>query len=86
MKNANMPAMPQPFAMTEAECGTPETHLQDHEIMNGLTKREIIAMHTMASLLGGVMANSDASARTTPKEAVQVAIKYTDALLKELEK
>lgn len=52
----------------------------------GLTKREMFAMHVMASVIGGIMANNDPSAKTTPKETSELAVAYADALLAELDK
>ena len=47
MKNADMPAMPQSFAMTGQECGTAVSYMANDELlMNiGLTKREMFAMN-----------------------------------------
>lgn len=52
----------------------------------GLTKREMFAMHVMASAIGGVMANPDPQANATPNDTAELAVCYADALLKELEK
>lgn len=40
MKNLDMPAMAQSFAMTEGECGTAIDFLSEEEKYIGLTKRE----------------------------------------------
>ena len=51
MKNADMPAMPQSFSMSEEDCGTVISHLSEADMpMNiGLTKREMFAMHADVS-------------------------------------
>jgi hypothetical protein len=89
MKNADMPAMPQSFAMTEQECGTTVSHMANDELpMNiGLTKREMFAMHALSSVLDMYnpyeQGNFDSS---DYDQAAKHAAGLADALLKELEK
>lgn len=66
MKNADMPAMPLPLGTeTEKWC-------------QGLTKREIMAMHILSGLL------SDYEFDVTRQMAAEVAVQQADALLAEL--
>ena len=68
MKNADMPAMPLPLGTeTEKWC-------------QGLTKREMVAMH----ILGGLL--SDYEFDVTRQMAAEIAVQQADALLAELEK
>ena len=68
MKNADMPAMPLPLGTeTEKWC-------------QGLTKREIMAMHILSGLL------SDYEFDVTRQIAAEIAVQQADALLAELEK
>ncbi|AUR96630.1 hypothetical protein NVP1228O_36 [Vibrio phage 1.228.O._10N.261.49.C1] len=70
MKNKDMPAMP--IELSGFGQFKPEAHI-------GLTKREMIAMHALQGLVsyGGY---------SSMKYAAEDAVKYADALLKELEK
>ncbi|MGL5326786.1 MAG: hypothetical protein ACRC91_19025 [Aeromonas sp.] len=78
MKNADMPAMP-----LFNNNGSPVHHssagMDNHGVMAGLTKREMMAMHMMASLMA-------VSGYQTREHMAQDAIASTDALLAELEK
>ena len=68
MKNADMPAMPLPLGTeTEKWC-------------NGLTKREMMAMHILSGLL------SDYEFDVTRQMAAEVAVQQADALLAELDR
>ncbi|AUS01381.1 hypothetical protein NVP1284A_54 [Vibrio phage 1.284.A._10N.286.55.A5] len=84
--NANMPAMPtsELDSLTHRDDGFDESGR--YLTSNGLTKREMFAMHVMASAIGGVMANPDPQANATPNDTAELAVCYADALLKELEK
>ena len=68
MKNADMPAMPLPLGTeTEKWC-------------QGLTKREMMAMHILSGLL------SDYEFDVTRQVAAEVAVQQADALLSELDR
>ena len=68
MKNAYRPAMPLPLGTeTEKWC-------------QGLTKREMMAMHILSGLL------SDYEFDVTRQIAAEIAVQQADALLAELEK
>ena len=68
MKNADMPAMPLPLGTeTEKWC-------------QGLTKREMMAMHILSGLL------SDYEFDVTRQMAAEVAVQQADALLAELDR
>lgn len=71
MKNADMPAMPNYGIATGGEM----------EIEGGLTKREMLAMHTIGHLVNGTAGYDE-----QVKYKAKVAVEYADALLKELEK
>ena len=81
MKNANMPAMPcgesyktqQPYGGDWVEC-------KKGALYNGLTKREMFAMHIMA----GFSVDPDISEEMA-SEAAKGAVMLADALLAELE-
>lgn len=81
MKNADTPAMP--TALTEY---TPDgkEYTQEYE---GLTKREMFAMHAMQGLLSDSdYADSYETAKEWRKNVSEAAVEFADALLKELEK
>ena len=83
MKNADLPANPQPIALNETECLSTSEHY-GHNEFNGLTKREMFAMHAMASWV-----NHHGSAGGygfSAKEAARSAVECADALLEELSK
>ena len=68
MKNADMPAMPLPLGTeTEKWC-------------QGLTKREMMAMHILSGLL------SDYEFDVTRQVAAEVAVQQAGALLAELDR
>ncbi|MFQ2180202.1 hypothetical protein ACK33W_02730 [Aeromonas veronii] len=78
MKNADMPAMPVVNGDNEpAEFDRP--FYRNSNLATGLTKREMMAMHMMASLVA-------TSGYQLREHMVQDAIAATDALLAELEK
>lgn len=54
------------------------------EVFLGLTKREYVATHIMSSILQGRIVFSDYE--NIALETSVIAVKYADALLKELEK
>ena len=68
MKNSDMPAMPLPL-------GTETT-----EGCQGLTKREMMAMHILSGLL------SDYEFDVTRQMAAEVAVQQADALIAELDR
>ena len=69
MKNADMPAMPLPLGTeTEKWC-------------QGLTKREMMAMHALQGLLAAPDLNT-----VEPDAVAGTAIAYVDALLAELDR
>ncbi|RCS70140.1 hypothetical protein [Vibrio casei] len=86
MENADMPAMPQSFAMTNEECGNAMSHLgkEDAAISSGLTKREMFAMHAMSAWIQhhGSANNYGFSV----SEAAIAAVGAADSLLLELGK
>ena len=84
MKNANMPAMP--CEVTEqyhinpviAPDGTSMPTLRERKVMGGgMTKREMMAMHMMASII--------TQGAPTFIHAAEDAVNAADALLSELE-
>lgn len=76
MKNADLPAMPNSNLETYP---TPCCE----EYGKGLTKREMIAMHSIGSLLAACAASG---ANISAEQAAEGAVKCADALLKELSK
>ena len=72
-KNGDMPAMP-----ITLETGEVWSEFEDHA--NGLTKREMMAMHILSGLL------SDYEFDVTRQIAAEIAVQQADALLAELEK
>jgi len=69
MNNGNMPAMP-----------TPPSARYGADPHDGMTKRELIAMHCLAAMI---------STKAVPSNEIEVtyhAINYADALLKELDR
>lgn len=87
VKNADMPAMPQSFAMTEQEWGTTVSHMGNDELpMNiGLTKREMFAMHAMQAILANG-ASEEIGYTDWGVNLAKHAITAADALLEELSK
>ena len=83
MKNADMPANAQSFAMTENECGTPLDFMNETKKYTGLTKREMIAMHAMQGLIAS---NSLYGGKGDREALARDAIAHADALLQELAK
>ena len=73
IKNADMPAMP--IQLTNGEVWS-----KDCDTANGLTKREMMAMHMMAALvgIGGICGDE--------KYIAEMAARSADALLAELER
>ncbi|QDP46621.1 MAG: hypothetical protein Tp1137MES00d2C23059491_40 [Prokaryotic dsDNA virus sp.] len=92
MKNADLPANPQPIALNETECLSTSEHY-GHNEFNGLTKREMFAMHAMQGLLsnsGGVVQSNSMSGtgfcNSDERSLAQWSIACADALLEELSK
>lgn len=81
MKNADMPAMPQSFAMNDEDCGTQLTHLHESDVDSniGLTKREMFAMNFHAAILSR-------NGQICTKDLASKALEHADALLAELDK
>ncbi|MGL5293326.1 MAG: hypothetical protein ACRC9V_06115 [Aeromonas sp.] len=78
MKNADMPAMPVLNGDNEpANMGS--EYYSDKNLATGFTKREVMAMHMMASLVA-------TSGYQMREHIAQDAVAATDALLAELEK
>ncbi|MGB3727346.1 MAG: hypothetical protein WA981_16460 [Glaciecola sp.] len=86
MKNSDLPAMPlsgdayQDFAHYD---GTPKTSYNPE--CQGLTKREMFAMHAMQ----GLLANSYGDSWSPEQRVLSISrqsVEHADALLKELEK
>ncbi|AUR85055.1 hypothetical protein NVP1067O_43 [Vibrio phage 1.067.O._10N.261.52.C9] len=82
MKNADMPAMPQTITEDSSGHSLIGSHMERE--WQGLTKREMFAMHAMANFIGGVMSNSDPRVVTTPEQIAGLSVKYADVLLEEL--
>ncbi len=80
MKNADMPAMSQTITDSNDESGLVGSHMEDE--WQGLTKREMFAMHAMQ----GELAGSASHERPEPEDVASYAVECADALLKELEK
>ena len=80
MKNADMPAMPL-FNSNGAPLHHSVAGMENHGVMAGLTKREVMAMHIMGGLIsGGHLRASDA------KQMPELAVLMADMLLAELER
>ena len=84
MKNANMPAMPcevvEQYHVDAIQVPSGAPTMRERKVMSGgITKREMMAMHTMAHLMPDQNFESYAS---QAKSAVMAA----DALLEELER
>lgn len=83
MKNSQLPAMPQSnHELVKAFMSTEQC------APNGLTKREMMAMHMMASLTNTYMDNITEyhSGKDAIKCQSETAVEMVDALLAELEK
>lgn len=86
MKNADMPAMPQPIAMNESECLSVDEHQGDRSL-SGLTKREMFAMHAMQNILSRYNPYEYGDLDSfNYEETAEHAVGLADALLKELSK
>lgn len=71
MSNRNMPAMPLPLGAETAEgC-------------QGITKREMMAMHAMVGLLSG---DAGSECSYLPTDLATDSVRYADAVLAELER
>lgn len=84
MKNADMPATAQSFAMTEGECGTAMDFLSDEERYIGFTKREQVLKDFMAGMLSNP--NMDYGYPDGASGLAADAMRYTDAYFEELSK
>ena len=60
--------------------------LPTHEHEFGLTKREMMAMHMMAAIVGGAVSNGSAQEGEDAAVIAKAAMIATDALLAELER
>lgn len=87
MKNADMPAMPM-FDVEANPCRVRNPDTGEIARATGLTKREMMAMHMMASLISPMM--DDVLEYKDSKELLnnmtESAVEMADALLAELEK
>ena len=88
--NGNMPAIPcevieqYHIDASKTPCGTP-TIRERKVISEGMTKREMMAMHAMTGLLsGGKQYDNRYSSRAS--QLVEDSVLYADALLAELER
>ena len=84
MKNANMPAMPcevvEQYHIDESQVPSGAPTLRERKVMSeGMTKREMIAMHMFAGLLAR-------DGKPDIQYEAELAIKAADALLAELER
>ena len=79
MKNADMPAMPL-FNGNGSPAHHSSAGMENHGVMAGLTKREMMAMHILSGLL------SDYEFDVTRQMAAEVAVQQADALLAELDR
>ena len=79
MKNADMPAMPL-FNSNGSPVHHSSAGMENHGVMAGLTKREMMAMHILSGLL------SDYEFDVTRQVAAEVAVQQADALLAELDR
>lgn len=84
MKNADLPAMPQSLAINENE-GYTINELYGHNGFDGLTKREMFAMHAMQGILSSI-AQDEIGYDKWDQTLAEHSVKAADALLKELEK
>ncbi|CAH9011763.1 putative coil containing protein [Vibrio phage 191E37-1] len=81
MKNADMPAMPVNNFLKEGNLAVSTNEFQ------GLTKREMFAMHAMQGLLSdGLYADLYSTADEWRKNITEASVEFADALLEELEK
>ena len=84
MKNADLPVMPEPIAMTENECLSTSEYY-GHNKFSGLTKREMFAMHAMQAMLSSkYVAEFNAANSDINNDLCAKAVSYADALLEEL--
>lgn len=79
MKNADMPAMPL-FNSNGSPVHHSSAGMENHGVMAGLTKREMMAMHALQGLLAAPDLNT-----AEPDAVAGAAIAYVDALLAALE-
>ena len=82
MKNSELPAMPLSLSISESEGYTTQDFYNDSKF-NGLSKREMFAMHAMNGYLS--MLSNHGNAIDCNKLA-EKSVSYADALLKELSK
>jgi len=82
MKNSDMPAMPLSGDAYNDFAGYVPGKTSFNPECQGLTKREMIAMHAMQ----GELAGSANHSRPDPEDVAHFAVKCADALLKELER
>ena len=81
MKNADMPAMPVNNFLKEGDLAVSTNEFQ------GLTKREMFAMHAMQGLLSdGSYADLYNTADEWRKNITEASVEFADVLLEELEK
>ncbi|CAM0009153.1 hypothetical protein VPHK359_0017 [Vibrio phage K359] len=81
MKNADIPAMPVNSFLKEGDLAVSTNEFQ------GLTKREMFAMHAMQGLLSdGSYADLYNTADEWRKNITEASVEFADVLLEELEK
>ncbi|CAM0007227.1 hypothetical protein VPHK375_0013 [Vibrio phage K375] len=83
MKNADIPAMPVNSFLKEGDLAVSTNEFQ------GLTKREMIAMHAMGAYLNGQLSwtnGVDGGCTPSFEEVATESVAYADALLEELNK
>jgi len=92
MKNSDLPASPLSLSIN-GECGYTTQDFYGDSKFNGLTKREMFAMHAMQGLLsnsGGVVQSNRNSGtgfcNSDEQSLAQWSIACADALLEELSK
>ena len=83
MKNADMPAMPQPIAANETEVIDTNEYCPGNA---GLTKREHFAGLAMQGLLSSTLFTVSETPEYWMKDTIEAAVEFADALLIELEK
>lgn len=82
MKNADMPAMPIAIETDVSELG----RVTVNDYFNGLTKREMFAMHMSSSVESPTEYYGEKETEISYKKWAKRVVKMADALLAELEK
>ena len=82
MKNSDMPAMPQSASENGYGCNYGN---EPGQVVQGLTKREMFAMHAMQGILANT-ANDEIGYTNWASNLAEHATKAADAILAELDK